>query len=136
MLREELPHDRCQVNARSVDMRKIGIRFVEDQREFRPSQNNSFHSLALAQSMSDRTEHLIMFLRSTPSVYDLHIRCVDEIDLIGPRDHDLDTWQLTEHSSFHGEACAKKRNALQLPDVNLVENCRGEAHQRNWGDLQ
>ena len=86
--------------------------------------------------MSDCAKPLAVLLRSAPSVYDLHVRRVDEIDLIGPRDHDLDIRQLTEHSSFHGEACAKKRNALQLPDVNLVENCRGEAHQRNWGDLQ
>ena len=83
-------HDRCQVNVGAIDVREIGICFVENQRQLRSGKHDGFCSFAPAKRVRDGAKLVVMFLGSAARIHNLHICLVNAIDLIGPRHHDID----------------------------------------------
>jgi len=117
------------MHASAVDVREIGVGFIEDHRKIRPRKNDCIDSFAFAELLRQFGQDLKGFLAVLCIPGQFEISVVNVVDFVPMRLNELQLWQLSEQIGVDRETCSEYGNTANATSVNLVVNCIQQIHQ-------
>ena len=121
---------------RAIEVGKISIGFIEEQREIGSRQNDGVDSIAFEERVSKRRQVPVLLFSAFSRSSQLDIRVVDVVRLVWPRLDDFDLIHLAEERRFHDEAGAKNGHPSNRSDRKFLDERLEDIdnRQRRGGD--
>src|SRR5262249_22893402 len=135
-LGRKLAHDGVDVDACAVQMWKVGIFRVKDQRKIRAGKKDRIHRLAINERVGEAPQVFVVILRRVLVFHNPDIRIGYPIDLCGTWAHDLHILESPEQLRLHGNACPENRDTLKLAPLNFGDDHIEETYKRKRRHLR